>query len=140
MAKSHSSRAKASRRPTHAGIGKRYKEQARLVQAAADKWQDRRIGLDRLLGDRVKFSGETSMRGSTKKYNESKPVILENVVIDGELMDHLWVTLGQEDWAKLAKRGGEVCRVYLVGEVIRYKSNGTIKIGMSNVELVKEIV
>ena len=82
----------------------------------------------------VAFSGEVKVL--YKNQTVDKPILLENVVVNGVYIDHLWVTLHRDDIPK-TKFSGRGTRRYFTGEVFRYISQRNTKFGIRNVRLVK---
>ena len=93
-----------------------------------------------MVGTRQQFSGDTMMKGSRR--TKPKAIILQDVVVAGEYIEHIWVGLDRADWAKLAVKSADVVeRLYMEGEVYKYSSShkASTKIGLRKVKLVTEI-
>lgn len=119
----------------------RGKDFAKRDKQIADKFSSiKRVELYSKVYKEVNFNGETTFRGSVK--TEPKPILLTDVVVDGTYIEYVWVTIGQEDWAKLAMlpKDRDSYRIYLTGEVHKYMTDkcSTEKIGIRKARLIHE--
>jgi citrate lyase alpha subunit len=113
-----------------------YKLKSKTVNITEDA---DRSHLEHYVGMTVKFSGE--LRGGDYR---NPTVMLKNVSICGDGLDHVWVLLSSTDRKKLGLIGtGKLVRVYMEGVVRKYVSssgkNRYIKHGVQDAKLVTNV-
>ena len=86
-----------------------------------------------MVGEEVRFSGDMLMKAGPR--TGVIPMVVSNLYVKGEFVDHVWIELGEEDWAKL-QLGTAGMRVYFTGVVYKYLGNTNTKMGFTNVRLV----